>query len=130
MAERTHQSQSILVVDGDVLVRHAIADYLRDCGYIVVEAASTDEAKTVLSEATLAVDAVLADAETSGSLNAFELRAWAAKHRQDVQIALAGNIESAAHKAAELCDEGPHLGRPYEPQSVVDYIKRIIGAAG
>jgi CheY-like chemotaxis protein len=129
MAE-LEQSQCVLVVDGDVLVRHAISDYLRHCGYIVVEAASTDEAATVLTDASLEVDVVLCDAEAPGSQNAFQFRLWAAGLRQDVQIALAGNIEAAAHKAAELCDQGPHLARPYDPQGVVDYIRRLLGSAG
>lgn len=131
MAEQTGQLKSILVVDGDVLVRHAISDYLRRCGYIVVEASSTDEAVAVLSDESLAIDAILCDAEAPGSLNAFQLRLWANQrhHRKGIEIALAGNIEAAAHKAAELCDNGPHLARPYDPQSVVAHIRRLLGAA-
>ena len=33
-------SPSVLIVDGDIISRHAIADYLRHCGYSVVEAQS------------------------------------------------------------------------------------------
>jgi CheY-like chemotaxis protein len=130
MAEKAEQ-RSILVVDGDVIVRHAISDYLRHCGYAVIEASSTDEAVSVLSETSLLVDAILCDAEAPGALNPFQFRLWAAqqKHRKGVEIALAGNIEAAAHKAAELCEKGPHLARPYDPQSVVEYIRRMIGTA-
>ncbi|WP_114226965.1 MULTISPECIES: response regulator [Sphingomonas] len=122
-------STVILVVDGDVLVRHGISDYLRDCGYRVVEASNTDEAKVVLEDTSMHIAAVLCDAEAPGSLSPFRLRSWATERRHDVQIALAGNIEVAANKAAELCEQGPHLARPYDPQSVVDYIKRLISAA-
>jgi CheY-like chemotaxis protein len=101
MAEQAN-SQFILVADGDVLVRHAIAD-LRQCGYVVIEAASTDEAVKVLTEGTPALDAVLCDAECPGTLNAFQFRAWAMDHKQEVQVKLAGSIESAAAKAAEFC---------------------------
>jgi len=117
------------VIDRDVLVRHAIADYLRDCGYVVVEASSTDEAATVLKENSLSVDVVLCDAEAPGAQNGFELRAWARQHEPQVEFAVVGNIEAAANKAAELCEEGPNLARPYDPQSVVEYIRRILGNA-
>ena len=127
MAEAIQESDCVLVVDGDVLVRHAIADYLRQCGYIVIEASSTDEAEIVINESSLAVDAVLCDAEAPGSRNAFAFRAWASEQRQAVQIALAGNIDAAAQRAAELCEQGPHLARPYDPQGVVDYIRRLTG---
>ena len=130
MAEPADSPRSILVVDGDVLVRHAIADYLRTCGYVVIEAATTDEAVTVLADSGLIVDAVLCDAEAPGTQNAIQLRRWAADQHHHVQIALAGNIEAAAHKAAELCEEGPHLARPYDPQHVVSYIRRLLGGAG
>ena len=129
METKTQQPQSILVVDGDVLVRHAISDYLRNCGYIVIEASTTDEAVVVLNDQRSMVDAVLCAAEAPGSTNAFQFRAWAAKHRQNVQIALAGSIEAAAQKAAELCDEGPQLARPYDPQSVADYVRRLLSGA-
>ena len=130
MADQAQQSDCILVIDGDVLVRHAIADYLRNCGFVVIEAASTDEAKLVLDEDSLAVDAMLADAEAPGTLNAFQFRAWALRRRPATQMALAGSFEAAVQKAADLCEEGPHLARPYDPQSVISYIRRMIGNAG
>ena len=37
-------SRTVLVLDDDVLVRMPLVQFLRDCGYRVVEAASTDEA--------------------------------------------------------------------------------------
>src|ERR1700712_2377540 len=114
MAEHPQQPQCILVVDGDVLVRHAIADYLRDCGYAVVEASSPDEAAIVLEEVSLPIEAVLCDANAPGSRNAFQFRSWAQEQRQHVQIALAGSIEAATQTAAELCEHGPHLARPYD----------------
>ena len=49
MAEAIQESDCVLVVDGDVLVRHAIADYLRLCGYVVIEASLSDEAEIVIS---------------------------------------------------------------------------------
>ena len=130
MGKPEQQSDSVLVIDGDVLVRHAIADYLRNCGYIVIEAATTDEAVIVLQRKSLPVNAVLCDAQAPGRMNPFAFRVWAQAQRSELQIALAGNIEIAAQKAAELCEEGPQLGRPYDPQSVVTYIRRMIGRAG
>ena len=129
MAEPEQQSDSVLVIDGDVLVRHAIADYLRNCGYVVIEAATTDEAVIVLDQDTLGVHAVLCDAQAPGTLNPFEFKIWAQGRRSNLEVALAGTIETAAHKAAELCEQGPELARPYDPQSVADYVRRIVGTA-
>jgi CheY-like chemotaxis protein len=128
MAQQPGESQRLIVVDGDVLVRHVISDYLRSCGYVVVEAATTDEAAIVLDDTSVGINAALCDADAPGSQSAFQLRAWSLQRRPEVQIILAGTVAAAAGKAAELCEEGPQLRRPYDPQSVVEYIRRIMGS--
>lgn len=116
---------SILIVDGDVISRHAIADYLRHCGYAVVEAANTDEALTALGEVSLGVDVILCEAGAVGTRSAFELSTWVRNNRPELEVRLAGSLDGIATTAAQLCESGPHLARPYEPQAVVDYIKKL-----
>lgn len=120
---------SVLIVDGDIVSRHAIADYLRHCGYAVVEAANTDEALVALGEPTLSIDVIVCDIAAIGSRSGFELASWVSKNRPDLEVRLAGTLESVVSTAAELCESGPHLARPYEPEAVVDYIKRLRAAA-
>jgi len=40
--------ETILLVEDEILTRTVIAEYLRECGYKVIEAASADEAIVVL----------------------------------------------------------------------------------
>jgi CheY-like chemotaxis protein len=119
---------SILIVDGDIVSRHAIADYLRHCGYAVVEAANTDEALVALQEATLSIDVILCDVAAIGTESAFGLAAWVRKNRAELEVRIAGSVEGAVQTAAALCENGPHLSRPYDPGAVVDYIKRLRAA--
>lgn len=116
---------AILIVDGDVLSRHAIADYLRHCGYVVVEAANTDEAMTALGDLKLAIDVILCEVEAIGTKSGFELAIWVRQNHPALEVRIAGSIAGAVDTAANLCESGPHLSRPYEPQAVVDYIKRL-----
>jgi CheY-like chemotaxis protein len=116
---------SILIVDGDIISRHAIADYLRHCGYAVVEAATTDEALTALGELSLGVDVILCDAGAVGSQSAFGLSTWVRNNRPELEVRLAGSLEGVLNTAADLCENGPHLTRPYEPQAIIDYIKKL-----
>ncbi|MEA3065448.1 MAG: hypothetical protein QOJ27_1900 [Sphingomonadales bacterium] len=118
-------SPSILIVDGDIISRHVIADYLRHCGYAVVEAANTDEALVALGEPTLFIDVILCDVSALGSRSSFELARWVRATRPELEVSLVAGAEMAAQTAAELCESGPHLKRPYEPEAVVDYIKRL-----
>jgi len=110
------------------LIRNGLAEYLRHCGYKVFEAATSDEVIIALEEGATGFQAMLVDAELSGELNAFELRMWVKKHYPDVDIILAGNVDRAAKAAGHLCDDGPHLQRPYDPESVVAHIKRLLAA--
>ena len=41
---------------------------------------------------------------------------------------LAGTAERAANAAAELCEDGPMLMKPYDPQIVLDHIKQLLAA--
>lgn len=117
--------QFILIVDADILSRHAIADYLRHCGYSVIEAVNTDEALLALGEATLSIDVIVCDIATLPSAKGFELATWVRQNRPELEVKLAGGVEKAAQVATELCEVGPHLKRPYEPEAVIDYVKRL-----
>jgi CheY-like chemotaxis protein len=116
---------AILVVDGDIVSRHAIADYLRHCGYAVIEAGNTDEALIALGSSSLSIDVILCDVAAIGTRSGFELAAWVRQNRPALEVRLAGSADKTASAAADLCETGPHLARPYEPQAVVDYIKRL-----
>ncbi|MEJ1935150.1 response regulator, partial [Nostoc sp. NIES-2111] len=107
---------TILLVDGEVLVRHALAQYLRECGYRVVEAATSDEALTFLEDRSVPIDAVLADAQCPGTLDGFSLARHIRESGAGVQVLLAGSPARAANEAARLCEEGPELARPYDHQ--------------
>lgn len=120
-------SQAILVVDDEVLVRMAVAQQLRECGYRVVEAANADEAVTVLRHQPVAVHIVLTDVEMMGSMDGFALAAWIREHCPGVKVILAGSESRAVKAAMELCASGPRPGR-YESHSLLDYIRSLKAA--
>ena len=64
-----------------------------------------------------------------GTGSAFELARCVREKRPELEVRMAGTLETAVTTATELCEVGPHLARPYEPQNVVDYIKRLRAAA-
>lgn len=74
MADELPDPKCLIVADADVLIRNALAEYLRNCGYKVFEAATADEVIMALEEGAAKIDALLTDAELSGRFNAFELR--------------------------------------------------------
>jgi len=115
----------VLFVDADILVRSAVGAYLRECGYIVIEAASTDEAIAVLGRPEIDLDIVVLDVDTPGAVDGFGLARWAAEHRRDVRVVLAATVQRMATLAADLCKDGPQLRVPYDHTALLDFIKRL-----
>jgi CheY-like chemotaxis protein len=116
---------AVMIVDADILSRHAIADYLRRCGYVVVEAVSTNEAIIALGDPSLAIDIILCDVEAVGTRSGFELATWVRQNHPTLEVKLAGSLTGIVDTAADLCESRPRLARPYEPQAVVEYIKQL-----
>ena len=121
--------QTILVVEDEVLIRFQIAAYLRDCGFRVIEAANAGEAVLVLKDPDLAVNIVLSDVEMPGEMDGFALAHWIRKERPGLPVILAGSPARAADAAADLCESGPTLAKPYEPQILLDRIKSALAEA-
>lgn len=115
---------AIVVVDSEVLVRHAIADYLRNCGYMVIEAGNSDETLAILAKPELMPAAILCDAALAGTMNGFALARHVRSHWPGLPVILAGSLDAAANAAADLCDNGPKLARPYDPQAVAAALKQ------
>lgn len=115
----------VLFVDADIVARSVIANYLRECGYAVVEATSTDEAVALLGRPDVDIGIVLADVDAPGDLDGFGLAHWIAGHFPQVRVILAATLARETKIAADLCGEGPLLRKPYDQATLLDRIKRL-----
>lgn len=122
-------SQTILIVDDDVLVRLVIADYLRECGYKVCEAANADEAVAMLEAPEVSIDIVFSDVQMPGDMDGFGLARWIRANHPGVHVILTSGVDRSADIAATLCEAGPLLEKPYSPESVVDRIRQLSARA-
>jgi hypothetical protein len=61
-------------------------------------------------------------------MNGFGFAQSARSDRPELQILFAGTPERTVQNAAELCEVGPMLKRPYEHRLVLDRIKRLLAA--
>ncbi len=115
----------VLIVEDEVLVRMVVAEYLRDCGFMVIEAGSAQEA-LALFKADIDVDAVFSDIQMPGEMDGFGLARWLRQHRPDVKVILTSGAASAAHRAADLCHDGPLLPKPYDSEEVERRIRQLL----
>jgi DNA-binding response OmpR family regulator len=114
----------LLLVHGDILVRSALAGYLRECGYDVVEAGTTDEAIQAL-RLDMKFDLAFLDIEGDEGTG-FQLAQTIRKHRPQVRIVLAAGVPRAAAEAGELCEQGPAKRRPYDHRTLERHIRRLL----
>jgi CheY-like chemotaxis protein len=110
-------SATIFVVDPDILVRMVIADYLRECGYRVVEGVNADDVLAVL-EAGRKIDVILTEVQLAGSVDGFELARQIRENHPDIDVILTSGVTRAADKAGNLCDDGP-VEKPYQSHEIV-----------
>jgi CheY-like chemotaxis protein len=120
--------ETVLVVEDEVLVRMVIADYLRECGYRVIEAGSAAEAITVLTSPE-PVDIVFSDIQMPGEMDGFGLATWVRQNQPGLKVLLTSGNARAANVAGDLCEEGPLERKPYHPQTILARIQRLLGGA-
>jgi CheY-like chemotaxis protein len=119
---------TILVVEDEVMIRMAVAEDLRACGFIVREAASAPAAIEVLKRDD-EVDAVFSDVHMPGYVNGVGLAQWILVHKPQVTVVLT----SAAFESSNLPDELRRsvrmVSKPYECSSVLRQF-RLSGISG
>ena len=87
------------------MIRMPISQYLRDCGYKIIEAVNADEAMAVLLHRETIVDVVFSDIEMPGSVDGFRLAKWIRENRPGLAVVLAGTVPRTVDAAKELCEE-------------------------
>jgi CheY-like chemotaxis protein len=115
--------ESVMVVEPDVLVRMTVADYLRECGYRVVEAITGEEALSLLG-AGVKVDCILSAVKLQGAIDGFALAQRIREGFSGTEVILSTGYAMTAKKAGELCEQGPRR-RPYHPDLIVDRLKLL-----
>lgn len=117
--------RTVLVVESDILIRSPLSEYLRECGYHVLEAGGATEARRHVEVAANSIDVILADVAGDGG---FALATWVRDAHPGVAVVLAGSVDKAAEKAGDLCEEGPAISKPYDHQLVLDRIRRMLAS--
>lgn len=98
----------MLVVEDEVMLRTVIADYLRDAGFSVVEAANAAEAKALLA-AQIPVDIVFSDIQMGNGPDGLALADWIDAHCAGLPVLLTSGAFIPIGKGRER----PFISKPY-----------------
>jgi len=121
LAASTTSRTTLLLVEEDVVLRLGLGQYLRACGYQVIEAASAVEAHTLLEQGP-PVAIMLIDAQLAGEGGGFALSKWTRKNRPATKVVLTAGFAGKAEAAAKLCESNSSV--PYS----LDELKARIAA--
>ena len=117
---------TVLVVEDEVLIRLAVADYLRACGYRVLEASTGEEAQAIFGN-DQRIEVLLTDIDLGRGMNGFELARWVREQHPDVRTLLTSGVARMAQSAGDLCDM-PLLKKPYPHEQLAEEIRRRLNA--
>ena len=120
----TNAPPVVMVVEPDVLVRTEVADFLRDCGYKVIEGAVAGDVWTII-DAGIVLDVVFAEVHLAGEADGFALARRLRQTCPAVDIILTSGVAGAAEKSRDLCEEGP-LKKPYRAEDVAARIHLLL----
>jgi CheY-like chemotaxis protein len=99
--------RSILVVEDEVLIRLYVAEELRDAGYTIIEAASGDEAVTLLSSLD-DIGLVLTDIRMPGDVDGMALANWTRQKFPAIKIVfISTEIHSGIAQEFDACFTKP-----------------------
>lgn len=112
----------VLIVEDDVLIRAAAAQYLRGTGFDVLEAVNVDEAVTIL-RATGNVRVVFSDVKLSGSRTGFDLLEVMRRDFPTVKMLFTSGVVKADDAAATGI---PFVRKPYFLFEIERHIKALL----
>jgi DNA-binding response OmpR family regulator len=114
----------VLLLEPEILIRMVVAQYLRECGYTVIEGAAAADFHTLL-ESGCQPHIVLADVNLSDGPTGFELAQSVRQTHAEIDVILTSGISRVAEQAHDLCHEGP-IRKPYHPKDVEARIKVLL----
>ncbi len=120
--ESEAETQAILLVEDEVMVRMTLADQLRRAGYAVIEAANAQEALQVLCH-TSHVNLLISDIRVPGAMSGLDLARTVRAQFPSLKVVLA----SGEPASLERVDHHGFFRKPYRMTDLLVHVKKLIG---
>jgi nitrogen-specific signal transduction histidine kinase len=120
-------TESILVVEDDVSVRHISVRVLRHLGYEVVEAASCVDAQRLMQErGDRKVDLLLTDM-VMPQMSGRDFANWLRTVRPDTKVVfVSGYLEESIHPRDRIDPDTFFLSKPFDPEQLATAIRKAL----
>jgi two-component system cell cycle sensor histidine kinase/response regulator CckA len=122
-------TETILVLEDDISVRHISVRVLRSLGYDVIEAANGDDAQRLIAQRNgKNVHLLLTDLmmpEMSGR----DFAAWLEKTSPDTKVVFVSGYLDASLQFAQHCDHAMYfLPKPFDPEQLATKVRQALDA--
>jgi len=114
---------TLLVVEDDVLVRISTASYLRDAGFVVIEAATAAEAIRLVG-AEGSVELVFSDIDMPGTMDGVGLAQWIGEKHPRIKVLLTSGAAWTGEPA--VLRIAPFLPKPYRFDDLEHRIRGLL----
>ena len=124
-AEETPHQPAVLVVEDEILIRTAVAEYLRHSGYLVLEAADAAEALNLFGVGE-PIDVVICDVNMPGDMDGLSLARQIKQHQPKLPVLLTsgrGIALTAADRMAFL-----FVSKPYHLKVLAERLKLMLAS--
>jgi two-component system, cell cycle sensor histidine kinase and response regulator CckA len=120
-------SETVLLAENEEGVRRLVAEFLRERGYLVLEAGTGDEAVELGARYAGAIDLLLANVALAGMAGT-ELAACLLRLRPNLRVVyMSGYPAAAIEGAGPALEEAPFLQKPFEMAALGRKIREALG---
>ncbi len=123
----TPNTYTVLVVEDETIVRMPIVEYLRDCGYNVLEAADASEAMAAMDSEEI-VSLVFSDIRMPGNMDGFGLAEWFSSNYPAVPVLLTSGYSGGRNAPPARGGCGSFIAKPYSQNQVAQQIAALLDA--
>jgi DNA-binding response OmpR family regulator len=117
----------VLLVEDEILIRAAVAEYLRRLHYRVIEAADAAEAIAVFSSGE-PIDLVLCDVDLPGTMDGLALARWINRGRSTLPVLLTSGRSIGPFARNVPADF--FIAKPYRLGELAERLKAILASNG
>jgi CheY-like chemotaxis protein len=119
------ETHTVLVVEDETMVRMPIAEFLRDCGYNVLEAGDASEAIAAM-DAEESVSLVFSDIRMPGKMDGFGLAEWFQSHYPSVPVLLTSGYNGGRAVQSASVPRNSFIEKPYSQTQVARRIADLL----
>jgi DNA-binding response OmpR family regulator len=115
---------TVMMLEPDVLVRHAVSEHLREVGFFVIEGITAEDGHAVLASRR-DVDVFIADLALAGEMDGVSFARAIRQTHPELDVILTFKAQRMPDKPHELGSFGP-LQKPYHPWEAESRIRALL----